>query len=383
METNYLTLHDNSYIFKAISIVWNFRMKSRPFIGVKSTKIYCLPDCPARAALQKNIIPFRTAAQAERSGFRPCKRCFPDFPYGKWIDEGRSVSMKTPREFDFSHCLKFLARSPLEPCHVIQDNSLYKLEKFDGQPVLMKIAVDESEALRIGFLTPRPKKSIRARVAKYIWHWFDLDTDLGPFFRMARKDPVLKIIAEDLYGLRIIAIPDLFEAICWSIIGQQINLTFAYTLKKRFVEAFGEKYAFENKHYFLFPTPQAISRKTAADIRRLQFTWKKAEYIIELAETMNSGKVTKNRLLHLEGFETARRELMRLRGVGQWTADYVSLRCLKDPAAFPVGDVGLQNAVKQQLGLNTKPTADDLSKFSDRWQNWQAYATFYLWASLI
>ena len=79
----------------------------------------------------------------------------------------------------------------------------------------------------------------------------------------------------------------------------------------------------------------------------------------------------------------ARKELMRLHGVGKWTAEYVSLRCLKDPAALPVDDVGLQNAVKQQLGLRKKPTADAISTFSARWNNWQAYATFYLWASLI
>jgi DNA-3-methyladenine glycosylase II len=48
-----------------------------------------------------------------------------------------------------------------------------------------------------------------------------------------------------------------------------------------------------------------------------------------------------------------------------------------------VDDVGLQNAVKQQLGLSKKPTADDISRFSDRWNNWRAYAAFYLWASLI
>jgi DNA-3-methyladenine glycosylase II len=74
---------------------------------------------------------------------------------------------------------------------------------------------------------------------------------------------------------------------------------------------------------------------------------------------------------------------MQLHGVGQWTVDYVCLRCLGDPEAFPVNDVGLQNAVRQQLGLSYKPSAGDISRFSSRWQNWQAYATFYLWASLI
>jgi DNA-3-methyladenine glycosylase II len=48
-----------------------------------------------------------------------------------------------------------------------------------------------------------------------------------------------------------------------------------------------------------------------------------------------------------------------------------------------VADIGLQNAVKQQLGLNRKPTAEDMAGYSKGWQKWQAYAAFYLWASLM
>ena len=352
-------------------------------VGVKTTKIYCLPACPARTPLQKNITYFETAAQAERSGFRPCKRCFPDFPYGKWVDDGASVLLMPPQEFNFLQCLKFLNRSPLEPCHLVEKNILYKLLKFDGKHALVKIQAHDKKFIHIDFLTPRPKKSIRAMVAKYVWDWFDLDTDLRPFYRMAEKNPVLRNVCQDFYGLRILTISDLFEATCWAIIGQQINLTFAYTLKKRFVESFGEKICHDDKHYFLFPTPHVISQLTAAQLKPLQFTAKKSEYIIALAKKIMAGGLTKKRLLNLDDFETARKELMSLYGVGKWTADYVSLRCLLDPAAFPVDDVGLQNAVRQQLGLNKKPTGADISRFSDHWQNWQAYATFYLWASLI
>ena len=136
-------------------------MRNNNLIGVKTTKIYCLLSCPARAPLPQNIVHFKTAAQAERNGFRPCKRCFPDFPYGKWIDEGASVLLMPPQEFDFSQCLKFLARSPLEPCHRVDNNTLYKLEKFESEPVLLKIRGRSKNALCIDFLTPRPRKSIR------------------------------------------------------------------------------------------------------------------------------------------------------------------------------------------------------------------------------
>ena len=54
-------------------------------------------------------------------------------------DENSLIVLKTPKEFNFPQCLNFLARSPLEPCHKVQNNTLYKLEKFDGQMVLMKI----------------------------------------------------------------------------------------------------------------------------------------------------------------------------------------------------------------------------------------------------
>jgi len=358
-------------------------MNSTKVIAVKTTKIYCLPSCSARTPLQKNITYFETAAQAEAGGFRPCKRCFPDFPYGKWVDAGASVILRTPKEFDFLKCLKFLTRSPLEPCHTVANDRLVKLEKFEGEPVLMQIRSPNPNSLGIEFLTPRPKKSIRARVAKYAWHWFDLDTDLGPFYRMAAKDPVLRDIARNFYGLRILTIADLFEALCWAIIGQHINLAFAYTLKKRLVESWGETVSFDQKPYYLFPTPQVIARLSVADLRRLQFTGKKSAYIIALAQKIMAGELSKDGLLRVDGFETARKELMRLQGVGRWTADYVALRCLRDSAAWPADDVGLQNAVKQQLGLSHKPTAEDMRRLSSRWANWQAYAAFYLWASLI
>ena len=98
---------------------------------------------------------------------------------------------------------------------------------------------------------------------------------------------------------------------------------------------------------------------------------------------MRDGDLTRKGLLQHNNFKTIRKDLMRIRGIGQWTADYVSLRCLMDPAALPAADVGLQNAIKQQLDLRDKPKVEDIIQYSNSWEGWKAYATFYLWASLL
>jgi DNA-3-methyladenine glycosylase II len=359
------------------------KLNKKKLIGVKTTKIYCRPSCPVKAPLPGNIVHFNTATQAERNGYRACKRCFPDFPVDKWDDEGISAHLRLPKEFDFAKCLEFLDRSPDEPCHLVNDNALYKVLKLEDDPILLKIQLRNKNSLLIEFLTKLPRKSIRAKVAKYVWNWFDLETNLKPFYRMAKNDVVLKRITDEYYGLRIMLISDLFEALCWAIMGQHINLNFAYMLKKRFVESFGERFFIDDRIFYLFPTPEVIANQTVNRFRQLQFTTKKSEYVIELAKTMRDGTLSKKILLEKDSFKLAKKELMQLHGVGKWTAEYVCLRCLKDPAAFPVGDVGLQNAVKRQLRLIAKPSAEELYQLSSPWKDWQAYATFYLWNSLM
>lgn len=68
--------------------------------------------------------------------------------------------------------------------------------------------------------------------------------------------------------------------------------------------------------------------------------------------------------------------------MGKWTADYVAMKCLKKVEAFPIADVGLHNALKFQLGLDKKPSIDDIKEIAVNWRGWEAYATFYLWRSL-
>jgi DNA-3-methyladenine glycosylase II len=298
-----------------------------------------------------------------------------------WLDHRLSIEIIPPKEFNFNECLVFLGRSEQEILHQIRDGYLYKLVKINGEVILLKIG-SISTSIQVEFPIHTPSKSFREKVASYIWEWFDLDQNLGEFYEMARQDRVLATIAEKYYGLRIMCIPDLFEGLTWAVIGQQINLTFAYTLKKRFVEQFGECLTYEGASFWLFPTFEKIAAIDVSDLRELQFSVRKAEYVIGIAKEMTRGQLTKENLLQLQDYEIVHKSLTAIRGVGAWTADYVMMKCLHHPASFPIADVGLHNALKLQLGSERKPTIEEIRELASDWKGWEAYATFYLWRSL-
>ena len=139
-----------------------------------------------------------------------------------------------------------------------------------------------------------------AAVEPYISDWFDLGTDLAPFYAMAKSDPLLQSTVQDHYGLRNIGLPDLFEALCWGILGQQINLGYAYTLKRQFVEKFGEAVEYEGVPYWIFPSFEKIAELSPDDMSDIKMTVKKSEYIIGVARLMASGELSKEGLLALD-----------------------------------------------------------------------------------
>ena len=300
----------------------------------------------------------------------------------KWMMMGSSMEIYPPPEFNFKECLVFLGRSDLEVMHQIKAGYLYKLVKLNGERIVLKIG-DTSKVIQVDFPMGTPLSSTTLeKVASYIWEWFDLDQPLAAFYDFARKDMILKELVSKYDGLRIICLPDLFEALAWAIMGQQINLTFAYTLKKRFVEQFGESVTINRNTFWLFPDCEKIASMGVDDLRKLQFTVRKAEYIIGVAKAISSGVLSKELLLQKQDGQRIQTALMKIRGVGAWTADYVRMKCLHDPTAFPIADVGLHQALKLQLGMERKPTIGEIREMSTNWEGWQGYATFYLWRSL-
>lgn len=297
---------------------------------------------------------------------------------------GTERKLILPELFNYSEVLYYLNRSILECLHEVEDERIYKSLDIQGRPIPVEIRYEAiSHTLKIRCLCAEPVSLEEWNlIFIFIEEWFDLRSDLAPFYQLAKDDPILGPLVQSLEGLRIIGVPDLFESLCWAVIGQQINLTFAYTLKKRLVENFGETYECDGRTYYRFPSPSALlGNHTLTTLRELQFTTKKAEYIVDIAGRIVRGELQKEKLL-ASGYDAAEETLLRIRGIGPWSAHYVMMRCLRNPAAFPAGDAGLHAALKKQLGLADKPAPAEIRAIFEPWKGYEAYAVFYLWRSL-
>lgn len=301
-----------------------------------------------------------------------------------WEDTKQEITLLVPNEFSFAENLKYLANAPNECLFRIKDQRIYKAIPIEQETFIVEISADYENQMTVRFLggTIPSHKLVRDAVARYVRDWFDLDTDLLPFYNLAKTDILLQKAVRSFYGLRNVGIPDLFEAICWGIIGQQINLTFAYTLKRRLVENFGQYMEYDEERYWIFPTPHDIASLTVEDLSMLQMTVKKCEYLIGVAQLMIEEKLSKELLLDIGDYKKTEKMLTKIRGIGPWTANYVLMRCLRIPSAFPIDDVGLHNAIKYLTGTETKPTKEEILQLSTSWKNWESYATFYLWRFL-
>jgi AraC family transcriptional regulator of adaptative response / DNA-3-methyladenine glycosylase II len=174
-------------------------------------------------------------------------------------------------------------------------------------------------------------------------------------------------------GLRVPGAFDGFEIAVRAILGQQVSVAAARTLAGRFAAAFGERLETPFKELeVVFPSPGQVAGAPAARIARLGVPAARARTILALARTLERGELA---LGPAAALEPTLAKLRAIPGVGEWTAQYIALRALAWPDAFPHTDYGVMKAMKL-----TDPRR--VLAAAERWRPWRAYAVMHLWRSL-
>ena len=290
------------------------------------------------------------------------------------------MKIKLPKEFDFKQSLHFLQRSPIELLHKIDGDRVHKLVAVGKEKILFSIHHSRNQLI-VDFPIVDPSEESKEIIRLYIIEWLDLDKDLKPFYELAGEDPFLGPLIKKYYGYRIVGQPDLYESLIWAVLGQQINLQFAYTLKQKFVMKYGKKLVFEGNEYFLFPDYKLIAKLNPDELLTIQFSRQKAQYTVGISQAFEDGTISKEKLTGLS-LVSAKEKLMEIKGIGNWTANYALMKTFRYAEAFPLEDAGLHNALKKYLKLDRKPTLDEIKSVFKKYKGWEAYATLYLWRSL-
>ncbi|MBM7097724.1 DNA-3-methyladenine glycosylase 2 family protein [Bacillus sp. H-16] len=283
-----------------------------------------------------------------------------------------TVQLEGPYNFDQS--LKRLAFDPL--------NSLDREKRTLKMPILIK-GKPVVVTLRATGTTEKPTFHLTADANG------DKDAILTRVYEIMHFDVPLKRMTghyenTDLYplmkqseGVPFITDFQLYGCLMKTIIHQQLNMAFATTLTERFVKTYGT----QKEGAWFYPDPETVSGLDVQQLRELQFSGRKAEYVIQTSEKIAAGHLDLDGL-RPESEERIVEKLTALRGIGRWTSENFMMFGLGRMDLFPAQDIGVQNALKQFYHLDQKPSLDWMEKKSADWKPYRSYVTLYLWNSL-
>lgn len=277
------------------------------------------------------------------------------------------MEISLPFTYDFDRTLERLS---LDPLHAIDlSEKAVKLPILEGNIVKVQA---------IGSVQ-QPKFEITGAEADQlpeIKNIFHFDRSLDPVYEHFQSTNLDHLFSEH-QGTPLVREFSLYGSLMKSIIHQQLNLSFAHTLTSRFVQNFGE----EKEGVWLYPSAEKIAGLQPGDLRELQFSTRKAEYVIGLSQAIAAGKLRLEEMKDREDEEITA-ELIAYRGIGPWTAQSFLMFGLGRPNLFPLADIGLQNALKIQWQQREKPKIEEIITHLPEWEPYLSYAALYLWRSI-
>jgi len=222
---------------------------------------------------------------------------------------------------------------------------------------------------------------IEAAIALELRRIFGLDFDLPGFYRMAQADPGLAPLIEPFYGMRPTLSPTPIEMLVGSITAQQVNLTFAFSCRARLVRRYGERAGIGGAEVWAFPAAAALARARVRDLRALQYSTRKAEYIRDLSQAVAAGGLDLEGLLALSNAAVIER-LTAVRGLGRWTADWFLARCAGRGDVCPAGDLAVRKAFRRVYGNGRPMSEEAIRRRARAWGPYQNLAVHYLLAGM-
>ena len=288
--------------------------------------------------------------------------------------------------YSWESIIQFLEVRATPGVEQVVDGRYLRTVSFGGNAGVLECGADEAQDSLKLTIHGVPTAGLLPVVQK-VREMFDVDAPVADIADVLGTDSQLKKALAIYPGIRVPGAWDGFELTVRAILGQQVSVKAATTMAGRIAARYGtktsdslsfplfsdsEKRGKDKLSLVLFPTADKLSRARFNGIGLVQ---SRIDTIRRVAKAVCDGSVTFD---NAQSPEELRKSLVALKGIGDWTAQYVAMRVLKDPDAFPASDLGLLKAVGESGVAGVK----NLQNRAEAWRPWRSYAAMLLWSSL-
>jgi AraC family transcriptional regulator of adaptative response / DNA-3-methyladenine glycosylase II len=277
--------------------------------------------------------------------------------------------------YDWDAILGYLRHRAIPGVESVIDGVFSRTIELGGARGSVSVQQAEGSALRATIRFPRT--AMLLTIVERLRRLFDLAADPESISAHLGKDDALGQMVAARPGLRVPGAWDGFETAIRAILGQQITVVAANGLARKLVQTYGEPLRngeIVNGLTHIFPRPERLA---AAELASLGMPRSRGLTLSGLSQAF----VRDARLFDArQSLEEAVLRLRAVPGIGEWTAQYIAMRVLREPDAFPAADVALARAMEAAEGRGFLPK--ELLARAEKWRPWRAYAAQHLWASL-
>ncbi|MGU9849613.1 DNA-3-methyladenine glycosylase family protein [Pseudomonas koreensis] len=273
--------------------------------------------------------------------------------------------------YDWDAMLGFLAARAVVGMETVVDGIYSRSIGLRGVQGTVSVWAGAGDALEVELDCPDP--AVVPEIIQRLRRMFDLDTDLALMHRHLANDPLLAPLIAERPGLRVPGAWDGLELAFRAVLGQQITVVAAIRLAGKLLAHYGAPLRSKVPGLtHVFPEAGVLA---TADLAALGMPKSRGRTLSGLAQALLDDP-----LLFEPGRAGGVARLLALHGIGEWTAQYIALRQLRDMDGFPYGDVGLLRALEVLEGV--RPAARELADRAEAWRPYRGYAAQVLWTSL-
>jgi AraC family transcriptional regulator of adaptative response / DNA-3-methyladenine glycosylase II len=292
--------------------------------------------------------------------------------------QGPAVGLKLPfgAPYDWRGILEFLAARAIPGVESVVGDRYRRTFALGTATGRLEVRAAPGKSHLLATIHTSDVKTLGAIVAR-LRRLFDLDADIAAVDAHLARDRVLARGVRERPGVRVPGAWDAFELAVRAVLGQQVSVRAATTFAGRIVAAHGRAlpagaWSDGGGPSMIFPTAEVLAE---ADLTRVGLTRSRATTLNALARAV----AARPALLEAGApLEDTLAELCALPGIGPWTAQYIAMRALREPDAFPASDLGLLRAIETKAG---RPTPAALAARAEAWRPWRAYAALRLWTT--